>query len=213
MNTKNQAIAAAAGEAAARDMRVKQTVIEAERRAQSLRSCVSARLKSGRDGEEMPDDCTAADPFIGAAVAVGLEGCADAAPGRPSHRSGDTDGGDMLLEDSEPSDEVIIGSGDRAQHMALKNAFVPFSGRPSPVARRPATLPPLRPTSRAECGRRCGKGGFCDPSSELGCGGEYCGNRYVMPSPEDIAPAAKAGEPAAEDAATPHRGGEANEID
>ena len=208
MNTKSQAIAAAAGEAAARDMRVKQTVIEAERRAQSLRSCAPAKLKSGRDGEEMPDDCAAADPFIGAAVAVGLEGCADAAPSRPSQH-----GGDMLLEEGEPADEVIIGSGDRAQHMALKNAFVPFLGRPSPAARRLATLPPLRPASRAECGRRCGKGGFCDPSSELGCGGEYCGNRYFMPLPEDIAPTVKAGEPAAEDAATPHRGGEANEID
>jgi len=208
MSTRNQALAAAAGEAAARDMRVKQTVIDAERRTQSLRSCTPAKSKSGRDGQDMPDDCAAVDPLIGAPLAVGPEGCADAAPDRPSRRSGDTDGGNMLLEDGEPADEVIIGSGDRAPHMALKAAFAPFPGRPSPVARRPATLPPLHPASRAECGRRCGKGDFCDPSSELGCGGEYCGNRYAMPLPEDIAPVAKAGE-----AASCRGDREANEID
>lgn len=84
---------------------------------------------------------------------------------------------DLLLDgDDERADETIIGSGDRAHHLALKSALVVYP----PLPLRPARtlLPPLRPASRAACQRRCGKAGFCDPSSELGCGGEYCGNHH-----------------------------------
>ncbi len=44
----------------------------------------------------------------------------------------------------------------------------------APVAACGTTLPALLAQSRAECARRCGSNGFCDPSSAHGCGGEYC---------------------------------------
>ena len=77
-----------------------------------------------------------------------------------------------------PADERIIGSGDRMHHLALVAGSAP---PPHPRALRvrregdSLVLPP-GPNSRAECRRRCGKAGFCDPSAALGCGGEYCGN-------------------------------------
>lgn len=71
----------------------------------------------------------------------------------------------------------IIGVGDRAHHMALKLGHVTVAPRQAPVG-RPVPLPRLPPSSRAECQRRCGTAGFCDPSSDLGCGGEYCASRY-----------------------------------
>ena len=81
-----------------------------------------------------------------------------------------------------PADERIIGSGDRMHHLALVAASAPPPPpRPAPLRGRvrggsdSLVLPP-GPMSRAECRRRCGKGGFCDPSAALGCGGEYCGN-------------------------------------
>lgn len=69
--------------------------------------------------------------------------------------------------------EPIIGSGDRAHHLALVagTAVVPL--RPAP-ARTAERLPALRPASRQACERRCGKAGQCDPSSPFGCGGEFC---------------------------------------
>lgn len=78
--------------------------------------------------------------------------------------------------DSVP-DERIIGSGDRMHHLALVPGHpAPAPPWPGPASRRDAgalVLPP-GPGSRAECRRRCGKAGLCDPSSALGCGGEYC---------------------------------------
>lgn len=84
-------------------------------------------------------------------------------------------GADLLLEEGDEWRAHIIGSGDRAHHLALapgaarREAQRPAGGRESLVL-------PLRPESRVECRRRCGKAGFCDPASDLGCGGEYCGN-------------------------------------
>jgi len=90
-------------------------------------------------------------------------------------------GADLLLEEGDASSRRIAGSGDRAHHLAL----VPGAGRRDAVppihGREPLVLP-LRPHSRAECRRRCGKGGFCDPASDLGCGGEYCGNAVMRES-------------------------------
>lgn len=74
-------------------------------------------------------------------------------------------------------DDTIAGANDRAHHLSLKYAHVTVTLRP-PAAAGPPLIAPRAPLSRAECRRRCGKAGFCDPASELGCGGEYCGNRY-----------------------------------
>lgn len=82
---------------------------------------------------------------------------------------------DLLLDGDAPEDDTIIGSGDRAHHLALAPGLSPLTMQRRPLARDSLVLPP-GPKSRAECRRRCGKAGFCDPSSDLGCGGEYCGN-------------------------------------
>ena len=89
------------------------------------------------------------------------------------------DDSDALLGDDTPlRDETIIGSGDRAHHLAL------VAGSPLPRLRallrgREPLLSRARPASRAQCQRRCGAAGFCDPSSPLGCGGAYCGNVFA----------------------------------
>lgn len=69
--------------------------------------------------------------------------------------------------------EPIIGSGDRAHHLALVagTAVVPL--RPT-SARTAERLQALRPASRQACERRCGRAGQCDPASPFGCGGEFC---------------------------------------
>lgn len=84
-------------------------------------------------------------------------------------------GKDLMLEEDEPVDETIIGSGDRAHHLAMAPGLSPLTPQRRVSGRDSLVLPP-GPKSRAECRRRCGKAGFCDPSSDLGCGGEYCGN-------------------------------------
>lgn len=69
--------------------------------------------------------------------------------------------------------EPIIGSGDRAHHLALVAGTAPVALRP-PRAATAERLQALRPASRQACERRCGRAGQCDPASPFGCGGEYC---------------------------------------
>lgn len=88
---------------------------------------------------------------------------------------------DFLLEEGDVSSRRIVGSGDRAHHLALAPGAARSETVPPVHGREPLVLP-LRPQSRAECRRRCGRGGFCDPASDLGCGGEYCGNAVMRES-------------------------------
>lgn len=76
-------------------------------------------------------------------------------------------------------DETIVGSGDRAYYLSLKFANIAVALRQEPIGKT-ELITPRRPLSRAECHRRCGKAGFCDPASDLGCGGEYCGNLQIF---------------------------------
>ena len=87
------------------------------------------------------------------------------------------------LDDGAPVDDTIIGNSDRAHHLAMAPGLSPVTVLRPRISKNSSgdtlqdtlVLPP-GPKSRAECRRRCGKAGFCDPSSEMGCGGEYCGN-------------------------------------
>jgi len=73
----------------------------------------------------------------------------------------------------EPHHETIIGSGDRAHHLALVPGTAVALLR-APSARTQQRLQATRPASRQACERRCGKAGQCDPASPFGCGGEFC---------------------------------------
>lgn len=66
---------------------------------------------------------------------------------------------------------------ERTSYLAMSHGGGVTELRP-PKMGLAKVLPETRPSSRAECARRCGSDGFCDPSSELGCGGEYCGWKY-----------------------------------
>lgn len=83
---------------------------------------------------------------------------------------------DLLCDPAPVTVEPIIGSGDRAHHLALVAGHGTVALRPVPQQKdKPgAALPPLRPSSRLACERRCGRAGQCDPASPFGCGGEYC---------------------------------------
>jgi hypothetical protein len=120
----------------------------------SLDCAVAPELAIGTAAPPVPD-------IIGAAGAIANAGF----------------GGWLHDDAGEPVDHAIAGVGDRAHHMALKVSHVVVAPRQAPVG-RPQPLPRLRPSSRADCQRRCGTAGFCDPSSDLGCGGEYCASRY-----------------------------------
>lgn len=82
--------------------------------------------------------------------------------------------------------QPIVGRDDRAHHLALVAApGVPVS-LPFPVP-KPAVLPSVAKPSnaaavksrqRAKPEGRCGLNGFCDPTSEAGCGGLYCDRRF-----------------------------------
>ena len=70
-------------------------------------------------------------------------------------------------------------SGDELHRVAVVAHTVNHELRP-PKMGRPPLPPALRPKSKAECERRCGSNGFCDPSNLLGCGGVHCGQQRDM---------------------------------
>lgn len=72
-----------------------------------------------------------------------------------------------------PGAGVIAGVGDRRPDLAMAALPGTPSLRPA-TARKKSSVDALRPKSRADCGKRCGRDGFCDPSNPLGCGGMYC---------------------------------------
>jgi hypothetical protein len=72
--------------------------------------------------------------------------------------------------------DILMESGDRLHRLAVVAHTFIQQLRP-PKMNRSSALPALRAKSRAECERRCGSDGFCDPSSPLGCGGLHCGRQ------------------------------------
>lgn len=88
--------------------------------------------------------------------------------GAPARRAGP---GAAWMDDEAPPE-----SGDRLHRIAVVADTYIQPLRP-PRMNRPGSLPPLRPKSKAECERRCGSDGFCDPSNLLGCGGMHCGKQ------------------------------------
>lgn len=75
--------------------------------------------------------------------------------------------------------DIPLESGDRLYRVAVVAHTFVQELRP-PKMDQPGTLPALRPKSKAECERRCGSDGFCDPSDLLGCGGLHCGRQRDM---------------------------------
>ncbi|WP_157178782.1 hypothetical protein [Herbaspirillum rubrisubalbicans] len=103
---------------------------------------------------------------------------------------GSAGGGDLLLGEDESlghdtagvandrgeraaGAEVIVGSSDRAPHLALKYAQVSVRLHP-PRAVAPPLIAAGAALSPSQRQRRCLQSGFCDPASPLGCGGQYC---------------------------------------
>lgn len=80
-------------------------------------------------------------------------------------------------EEVPPERSPTAGIGDRVPYLAMVAGAATPTLRPPKMART-SSVKPLRPKSRADCQRRCGSDGFCDPSSELGCGGVHCGRKY-----------------------------------
>lgn len=75
--------------------------------------------------------------------------------------------------------ELFLEGGDRLHRVAVVADVFILPLRP-PKLERQSKLPALRPKSKADCERRCGSDGFCDPSDPLGCGGMYCGRQRDM---------------------------------
>ncbi|EJN02940.1 hypothetical protein [Herbaspirillum sp. YR522] len=148
------------------------------RSTRRLRQELESRILLWRRGQAEPvdqaEDSTgpaAPEPLIGASAApvpvpIGVSGSA---------AGGVLAGQDLVIEQDEPASERIVGSGDRMHHLALVAGHAVAQARRRPLPRDSLVLP-AGPKSRAECRRRCGKAGFCDPSSDLGCGGQYCDN-------------------------------------
>jgi len=74
---------------------------------------------------------------------------------------------------------VLPESGDRLHRIAVV-AHLLLQELRAPKLKKSGALPPLRAKTRAECERRCGTDGFCDPSSPRGCGGLHCGHLHDM---------------------------------
>lgn len=75
--------------------------------------------------------------------------------------------------------ELFLDGGDRLHRVAVVADVFVLPLRP-PRLERQSKLPALRPKSKADCERRCGSDGFCDPSDPLGCGGMHCGRQRDM---------------------------------
>lgn len=80
-------------------------------------------------------------------------------------------------------DESDIGapgeSGDRLHRVAVV-AHLWLQELRAPRMKSGSSISAARPKSRAECQRRCGHDGFCDPSDPHGCGGVHCGHKGDM---------------------------------
>lgn len=113
-------------------------------------------------------DCPLGADLVAEALPAG-------APPPPAGLAGRAAGADLVSDGSGVEAEPFIGGADRMHHLALIAGRGP-APEPGRQYRADALVLPPGPTSRAECRRRCGTGGFCDPSEALGCGGEYCGN-------------------------------------
>lgn len=164
----------------------KTAVPEAERRrpaAVITKAGLVQKNRSRADGEKlaMPDTGIGQDESMlateGGIAAMAGEMLLPLSSAHAQRRSEAVSSSLLLSSESGESapirDETIIGSGDRAHHLAMIAVTVTPFLRRAPVERA-ASLPSLRPSSRAECENRCGADGFCDPSSEFGCGGEHC---------------------------------------
>lgn len=127
-------------------------------------------------------------PLAPADLAVGVEpsghpgrrgrrmaGGAAAAAAGARWRAG-FDGFDGFGGDDDDDRDREPAGGRRPRRIAVVADPGPPPLRPPKLA-RPGLLPALRPKSRADCERRCGSDGFCDPSDPLGCGGVHCGRR------------------------------------
>lgn len=76
--------------------------------------------------------------------------------------------------------ELAAVADDRVLYLAMAAVTMPPPLRPT-QARRAQLISAVRARSRAECKKRCGNAGNCDPENPLGCGGTYCreGNEPV----------------------------------
>lgn len=111
-------------------------------------------------------------------VAVDMRGAVAFDANGKGKRDDDIDGLSEAGPEPRPANPAIPGIDDRIPYMALTTGAANPALRPPKMA-PPPLVNPLKPKSRAECQRRCGSDGFCDPSSELGCGGMHCGRKYA----------------------------------
>ncbi|MGH8808094.1 MAG: hypothetical protein ACREX0_09470 [Noviherbaspirillum sp.] len=94
----------------------------------------------------------------------------------PERQDRDADGNPENAVQTAPGAAVIPGIGDRRSDLAM--TALPGMPRLRPATpKKGSTVNAPRPKSRLECGKRCGRDGFCDPSNPLGCGGIYCGKQ------------------------------------
>jgi hypothetical protein len=89
--------------------------------------------------------------------------------------------GDAADQD-DGGDGDTVGGDDRLRYLAMVAATSVAPLRPAQAEPR-KTIAAVLARSRAECARRCGSDGFCDPSSPSGCSGEYC--LGIAPPPGD----------------------------
>lgn len=150
--------------------------------------------REGRDSSENSAAHTGISDITGFNCTVQLEIIGDmpaaALSSSPGTEARSQEAGGLLLDETDSSsddkvglatggtgrgdgEETIIGSGDRAHHLALNYTQVAVFLRTSRIIRPPLIAPgaPLSPSQRQ---RRCLQSGFCDPSSPLGCGGQLC---------------------------------------
>lgn len=141
-------------------------------------------LDAGRDNNAVKSNAPVSISTAEVSNAIENDSKSSALPGkiRGSRQSyekeveiGDAHGNDDPAASS-GINELISGVTDRLHHLAMIALPGKFSLRGLPVSKS-INLRVLKPTSRVDCENRCGGNGFCDPSSEHGCGGEFCNRK------------------------------------
>jgi hypothetical protein len=156
------------------------------RRTASRRPEIDSLYEGIEEEQPMPTSATESDQDqVGMAwllvVPEDPAGPGGGPPGKSGARSKDKAGGasaerpKAVWSDS----DMPMESGDRLFRVAVVAHTFIQELRP-PKMDQPGTLPAPRPKSKAECERRCGSAGFCDPSDVLGCGGLHCGRQRDM---------------------------------
>lgn len=94
-------------------------------------------------------------------------------------------------EELGPDEAELAVTDNRLLYLAMAAVTVTPPLRTT-LPRRTQLLAQVKARSKADCKKRCGNAGHCNPENPLGCGGTYCREGIIEPEQEEQTPVAEA---------------------